>query len=466
MDYLPLFFKIAGKACLIVGGGAVAYRKASLLVKAGAVVHVVAPEVIDDVKALVENSGGTVALKNYEPSDLQGKTLVVAATNNRTLNQQVSKEAQALQKPVNVVDDPKLCSFVLGSIVDRSPLVIAISSSGASPVLARMLRARIEAMIPNAYGRLAHFMGGFRSAVKAKIPKDVPRRRFWEKVLEGPVAEKVLAGKEAEAREVFAQELAKDHINSGEICLVGAGPGDPDLLTFKALRLLQAADVVLYDRLVSAPILELSRRDAEKVYVGKARANHAVPQTEINQLLIDYARQGKKVVRLKGGDPFIFGRGGEEIENLRALGIPFQVVPGITAASGCASYSGIPLTHRDYAQSVRFVTGHLKDNSCNLSWHELTDPDQTVVFYMGLAGLSTICQKLIEHGRSPQTPAALIQKGTTPEQKVLLGDLITLPALVAKEQIQAPTLIIVGEVVSLANKLSWFEGKEVSDEQL
>ncbi len=457
MQYLPLFFDVRNKHCLIVGGGTIAYRKANLLHKAGACLHVVAPEISDELKWLATQSGGLVFEREYHNEDLLNKMLVIAATNNENINQQVSDDAMVRHLPVNVVDNPALCSFILPSIIDRSPLMIAVSSGGASPVLARLLRARIESMIPAAYGRLAGFVGGLRGVVKDKIIGDVQRRRFWENVLQGPVAEKVLAGKDAEARVLFDQYLhqAEDNL-PGEVCLVGAGPGDPDLLTFKALRLLQSADVVLYDRLVADAIVELARRDAEKIYVGKARSDHSVPQQEINQMLIEFAKQGKRVVRLKGGDPFIFGRGGEEIEGLAELHIPFQIVPGITAASGCASYAGIPLTHRDYAQSVRFVTGHLKDNSTNLPWSELVHNDQTVVFYMGLNSLSHICSELIAHGRAESTPIALIQKGTTVEQKVWTGTLATMPAIIAQEQVKAPTLIIVGEVVNLHQQLAWF----------
>lgn len=464
MQYLPLFFDIHGKHCLVVGGGSIAYRKANLLHKAGACLHVVAPHISGELKWLAQQANGACFERAYVPADLDNKMLVIAATNDEAVNAQVSADAHARNLPVNVVDNPALCSFILPSIVDRSPLMIAVSSGGSSPVLARLLRARIESMIPAAYGRLAGFVGGLRDVVKNKITGDVQRRRFWENVLQGPVAEKVLAGKDAEARVLFDQYLHDAEENlPGEVCLVGAGPGDPDLLTFKALRLLQAADVVLYDRLVSDAIVDLARRDADKIYVGKARSNHSVPQQEINQMLVELARHGKRVVRLKGGDPFIFGRGGEEIEGLAELNIPFQVVPGVTAASGCAAYAGIPLTHRDYAQSVRFVTGHLKDNTSNLPWPELVNNDQTVVFYMGLNNLASICQSLIDHGRAPSTPIALVQKGTTVEQKVWTGTLATMPAIIAAEEVKAPTLIIVGEVVELHKQLAWFSPQPAGD---
>ncbi|GAB3381152.1 hypothetical protein GCM10027567_27490 [Spongiibacter taiwanensis] len=329
------------------------------------------------------------------------------------------------------------------------------------------MRSRLESSIPASYGRLANLASRFRDAVKAKFGDIEDRRLFWERVLQGPIAEMVFAGKDAVADQMLAKEIDQAGPQvGGEVYLIGAGPGDPDLMTFKALRLLQKADVVLYDRLVAPEIVEMCRKDAERVFVGKKRSDHAVPQDGINQLLIDYARQGKKVARLKGGDPFIFGRGGEEIEQLALQHIPFQVVPGVTAAAGCASYSGIPLTHRDYAQSVRFVTGHLKDNSINLPWAELVHSHQTVVFYMGLVGLPSICDQLIAHGRSPDTPIALIQQGTTPNQKVVVGTLSNMVAKIAADPVQAPTLIIVGEVVQLRSKLAWYEDRDLAQPQL
>jgi uroporphyrin-III C-methyltransferase / precorrin-2 dehydrogenase / sirohydrochlorin ferrochelatase len=328
-------------------------------------------------------------------------------------------------------------------------------------VLARLIRAKIETWIPATYGQLAGLAKRFRAQVKGLLPDVQQRRVFWEDVFQGQIAESVFAGKLHEAERLLTQKVAGAIPQAlGEVYLVGAGPGDPDLLTFRALRLMQQADVVLYDRLVAPAIIELCRRDAERIYVGKQRSAHSVPQDQINQRLVTLAKEGKRVLRLKGGDPFIFGRGGEEIEELAAQGIPFQVVPGITAASGCAAYAGIPLTHRDYAQSVRFVTGHLKDGSCDLSWAELTASSQTLVFYMGLVGLPVICQQLIAHGRAASTPAALIQQGTTSNQRVFTGTLANLPELVAQHNVHAPTLVIVGEVVQLREKLAWFEGAQ------
>lgn len=459
MDYLPLFHDLKGRLVLVVGGGEVALRKARLLADAGACLRVVAPSIDQSLVALVAESGGESRARNYTADDLHGCVLAIAATDSEPTNAQVSADARTIGIPVNVVDAPELCSVIFPAIVDRSPLMIAVSSGGDAPVLARLMRARIETWIPAAYGQLAGLARRYRARVKARFANVQQRRIFWEEVFQGPIAEQALSGRQAQAEQLLEEKLAGDREQLlGEVYLVGAGPGDPDLLTFRALRLMQQADVVLYDRLVAPAILELCRRDADRIYVGKQRANHALPQEQINQQLVALAKQGKRVLRLKGGDPFIFGRGGEEIEELAANGVPFQVVPGITAASGCAAYAGIPLTHRDHAQSVRFVTGHLKDGSCDLPWAELAAPAQTLVFYMGLVGLPVICEQLIAHGRAASTPAALVQQGTTRNQRVFAATLADLPGRVATEQVQAPTLLIVGEVVQLREKLAWFEG--------
>lgn len=461
MDFLPLFHNLQGRHVLVVGGGEIALRKARLLADAGACLRVVAPEIDSQLVALVEQSQGLVHHRGYASGDLEGAVLVIAATDDEPLNAQISRDAQARGVPVNVVDAPALCSVIFPAIVDRSPLIVAVSSAGDAPVLARLIRAKIETWIPSAYGQLAGLAKRFRQQVKQLFPDVQQRRVFWEDVFQGPIAERVLSGQPAEAERMLAERVAGGVPKPlGEVYLVGAGPGDPDLLTFRALRLMQQADVVLYDRLVAEPIIEMCRRDAERIYVGKRRADHAVPQDQINRLLIDLAKQGKRVLRLKGGDPFIFGRGGEEIGELAAHGIPFQVVPGITAASGCAAYAGIPLTHRDHAQSVRFVTGHLKDGSSDLPWADLTSPGQTLVFYMGLVGLPIICEQLVRHGRSADTPAALVQQGTTRNQRVFTGTLGNLPQLVAEHEVHAPTLVIVGEVVKLRDQLAWFEGAQ------
>lgn len=458
MDTLPLGFRLKEKSCLMVGGGEIAQRKASLLLRAGARIHIVALEVLPALREAVEAQGGQVSLRGYTSEDIEGNILVVSATDNLALNAQVSADAQARGIPVNVVDAPALCTVIFPAIVDRSPLLIGISSNGVSPVLARMLRSKIEAMIPAAYGRLAELLGEFRGQAKIRFPDISARRLFWETQLGGTMPDRVFSGRIDEARLAIQQAIDDPkQSGAGEVYLVGAGPGDPDLLTFKALRLMQQADVIVYDRLVSAPILDLCRRDAERIYVGKARAEHALPQESINALLVRLAQEGKRVCRLKGGDPFIFGRGGEEIEELSEVGVSFQVVPGITAASGCSAYAGIPLTHRDYAQSVRFVTGHLKNGTPDLPWAELVYPNQTLVLYMGLVSLGPIREKLLAHGLAASTPVAMISKGTTPEQQVIIGTLGNIEGKLVEQPLPPPTLIIVGEVVGLRARLNWFE---------
>ena len=456
MDIFPISLKLQQQPCLIVGGGHIAYRKALLLAKAGAKIDVLAPEIDDSLLQLVQQSHGQYVQDVFSSSTaLRHYRLVIAATDNNRVNQQVFAACEAENVLVNSVDDPPHCRFMVPAIIDRSPLVISVASNGTSPVLSRQIRTQLESSIPHGMGKLAEFSGQWRAAVKQKIVNPEERRIFWEELYASPLKEQVFNDNLDAANQSIQHALVEWQTPKGEVYLVGAGPGDPELLTLKALRLMQQADVVIYDRLVSAPILELCRRDAEKVYVGKARSNHAVPQEGINALLVKYAQAGKRVCRLKGGDPFIFGRGGEEIQELYEAGVSFQVVPGITAASGCAAYAGIPLTHRDYAQSVRFLTGHLKEGSPELPWDELVYQNQTLVLYMGLVGLEKICEKLIEHGQRPDMPVALISKGTTPEQKVLVGTLADIASKVEENHIQAPTLTIIGDVVSLREQLQW-----------
>lgn len=456
MNIFPISLKLQQQPCLIVGGGHIAYRKALLLAKAGAKIDVLAPEIDDSLLQLVQQSQGQYVQDVFSSSTaLRHYRLVIAATDNNLVNQQVFAACEAENVLVNSVDDPPHCRFMVPAIIDRSPLVISVASNGTSPVLSRQIRTQLESTIPHGMGKLAEFSGQWRAAVKQKIVNPDERRIFWEELYASPLKEQVFNDNLDAANQSIQQALAEWQTPKGEVYLVGAGPGDPELLTLKALRLMQQADVVIYDRLVSAPILELCRRDAEKVYVGKARSNHAVPQEGINALLVKYAQAGKRVCRLKGGDPFIFGRGGEEIQELYEAGVSFQVVPGITAASGCSAYAGIPLTHRDYAQSVRFLTGHLKEGSPELPWSELVYEQQTLVLYMGLVGLESICEKLIAHGQRADMPVALISKGTTPEQKVVVGTLADIASKVAQHHIQAPTLTIIGEVVNLREQLKW-----------
>ena len=468
MESLPIFIKVKNARCLVIGGGEVARRKVATLLKAEADVEVIAPELCHELADLHNDVRIKYQKAAFNESHLAGATLVFAATDDEAINVQISNAAKALSIPVNVVDAPALCTFTMPSIVDRSPVLIAVSSNGYAPVLARMMRTKIETMVPTSYGRLANLAREFRETVKGKFSTMQSGRIFWEKVFQGPIAELVFSGQETAAKAALTEAIASDenHAQYGEVYLVGGGPGDPDLLTFRALRLMQQCDVCVYDKLVSKEVMELVRRDAELIYVGKARDRHTLPQEEINQLLVRLAKDGKRVLRLKGGDPFIFGRGGEEIETLMEHGVPFQVVPGITSANGVSAYAGIPLTHRDYAQSCIFTTGHLKPKSdqaeaaVELDWPALTRPNQTVVIYMGLVALDQICAKLIAHGLSANTPAAVVQQGTTIRQRVVVGDLSNLAAKVNVAELKPPCLIIVGEVVKLREKLAWFEARQ------
>jgi len=456
VDIFPISLKLQQQRCLIVGGGHIALRKATLLAKAGAIIDIVAPEIEEQLLQLVTATSGQHFAEVFSEKFLSTPyRLVIAATNDPQVNKTVFEQCEVRHLLVNSVDDIPHCRFMVPAIIDRSPLVISVASNGTSPVLSRQIRTQLETSIPHGMGKLAEFSGKWRNQVKEKISNPDERRIFWENLYASPLKEQVFNDNLDVADSMLEQALQEWKAPKGEVYLVGAGPGDPELLTLKALRLMQQADVVIYDRLVSQPILELCRRDATKIYVGKARSNHSVPQDGINALLVEYAQQGKRVCRLKGGDPFIFGRGGEEIQELFQAGVPFQVVPGITAASGCSAYAGIPLTHRDYAQSVRFLTGHLKEGSPELPWNELVYENQTLVLYMGLVGLERICEQLIAHGQRPDMPVALISKGTTPEQKVVVGSLADIASKVTEHQIHAPTLTIIGEVVRLREQLQW-----------
>ncbi|MEM8498618.1 MAG: siroheme synthase CysG [Pseudomonadota bacterium] len=468
---LPVNLNVDGGWCVLIGGGESATRKARLLAKANAKLCVLACNDFNasnpELAELVAASQGRAVNWSQEqksPVELLEKRLVnahlcVIACEGvgHAMQRKLSAICVKNRIPVNVVDKPELCTFTFPAIVERGSLSVAISTDGKAPVLARQLRSRIEALLPSQYGALVDLAGEYRDRVKSRLTDAVSRRRFWENTLDGPAAEQVFSGNLQTARHIIETELAtQDFSKTGEVYLVGAGPGDPELLTLRALRLMQQADVVFYDRLVADDIMELVRRDAQRIYVGKERANHSTPQAEINELLLQYALEGKRVLRLKGGDPFIFGRGGEEIEHLAANGVDFQVVPGITAAAACASYSGIPLTHRDHAQSVRFITGHLKQGQLELSWSELLDEQQTLVFYMGLHAASTISQQLIAHGRSACTPTAIVESGSIPAQRVVVASLEMLPRALEEHNIRSPAVIIIGSVVQLHEKLAWF----------
>ncbi|WP_421201432.1 siroheme synthase CysG [Aeromonas enteropelogenes] len=455
MDYLPIFCRLDNKPVLLVGGGEVAERKARLLLDAGAQLTVVAPELDPELAELAANGSIEWLAGEFAPQQLAGKWLVVAATDRREVNALVYQSANQARIFANVVDDPKRSSFIMPSIIDRSPLMVAISSGGKAPVLARLLREKLEALLPQHLGAVAAFAGSLRDRVKARFATMGERRRFWERLLGADRLGQALArGDHASANQLADSLFADESQTGGEVVLVGAGPGDPGLLTLHALRQMQQADVVVYDRLVSDEVMALVRRDAKRIFVGKQAGNHCVPQEGINQLLLEEAKKGQRVVRLKGGDPFIFGRGGEELETLVGTGVGFQVVPGITAASGCAAYAGIPLTHRDHAQSVRFVTAHGKGGAQDLDWPLLAKDRQTLVFYMGLSSCATIREQLLAHGKGGDTPVALIERGTQPSQRVIRGTLDQLPELAVG--VESPALIMVGSVVTLAEQLAWF----------
>ncbi len=457
MDYFPVGLKLANQPVLLVGGGIVATRKARLLARAGADLHVLAPQVSEEIRDLVLTPSH-IQLSPWDGRNLGEYAAVVAATPDQDVNAAISRRAQESMTPVNVVDDPSLCTFIIPAIIDRNPLIISVSSSGSSPVLARRIRSDIESRYPEGYRELARYLGSRREEIYESLGGESERRYFWETLLgESEFINHVLHNNIAAADEVFQACLSGNGYSRGAVYLIGAGPGDPELMTFKALRLLQQADVVLYDRLIGDGILEMARRDAEKIYVGKERSAHAMPQSEINENLAALAKSGKRVARLKGGDPFIFGRGGEEIECLLAAGIVFEVVPGVTAASGAACYAGIPLTHRDHAQSVRFITGHTKNHQLDLPWSQFLNEQETLVFYMGLAGLAIIANELVDAGRAPDTPVAIVEKATRGDQRVITGTLATIVRRAEEETPAAPTLLIIGSVVTLHSSLRWFE---------
>ena len=449
MRYFPAFLSLVGRRCLVVGGGETAARKIRLLRKAGAAVAVVAPEAVSEIAEL--HDGGEIVWhrRPFAPADLDEAAVVHATTGLGEIDSEVSEAARAAGVPVNVVDRPELSNFIVPAIVDRDPLVVGISSGGASPVLARRIRAAIEALLPPGIGRLARFADRFRGAVLAQIPDGAARRRFWERFFDSPLANRVLRG---EAR--GANEAMLSHVNraaarddaKGQVHIVGAGPGDPDLLTLKALRLIQQADVILYDSLVGPQILDYARRDAERIDVGKRKGRHSVSQQEINRLLAERAERGERVVRLKGGDPTVFARGAEELEHLRARGIEVELVPGITAALGCAAAAGSPLTERGLAQAVTFATGHGADGEPDLDWAGLARGGQTLVVYMGVSTAGTIARRLIDNGAAASLPVAVIENGTRPDQKVVRGTLAGLEELIVAEGITGPALLVIGEV--------------------
>jgi len=465
MDYLPIFLDIRGRKVVVDGGTTVAARRVERALLAGADVHVFDPELSDEFATLLTHDNLTHHKRAVTKEDITGAVVAYGASEVEARDAILHQGAKDAGVLANVADVSEYCDFITPSVVDRSPLVIAISSGGTAPIIARILRARIESLLPPAYGHMAKFLGKFRDRVLDGIKGTRERRRFWETAIDGPAGDHFLSGN---------LELAEQHLlesldcatgkgapcEQGEVFLVGSGPGDPDLLTFRAMRLMQRADVVLYDRLVGDGILELVRRDAERIYVGKRPEQHTMFQEDISALMVKLAKDGKRVLRLKGGDPFIFGRGGEEIEMLAEHNIPFQVVPGITAAAGCSTYAGIPLTHRDHAQSCIFVTAHGRDGVLDLDWDVLTRKNQTVAVYMGLSSLKILSEGFASHGVNPTTPAAIIDNGTRPNQRIITGTIADLYQKATEAKFTGPSIIIIGGVVTLRDKLGWFADEQ------
>jgi uroporphyrin-III C-methyltransferase/precorrin-2 dehydrogenase/sirohydrochlorin ferrochelatase len=460
VNYFPVFFDLTGQRVLIVGGGEVALRKIMLLERTGALITVVAPAIAPELMALAAAGKLKLAMREFEPADLDAARLVIVATSRRAVNRWIAKLSEARNIPVNVVDDRDASRFIVPAIIDRDPVLVAISTGGTSPVLARRLRERLEALIPARIGELAAWLKALRKAARRNLRDTDERRRFFEAVVDGPAARRFIDGDQAGAQRIAQQLLATTSAApraAGEVTLVGAGPGDPELLTLKALRALQDADVILHDRLVPPAVLDLARRDASRICVGKAAGSIGSTQEDINALLIELATQGKRVVRLKGGDPFVFGRGGEELQALAKAQINFSVVPGITAALGAAAYSGIPLTHREFAHSVTFVTGHAQGQGPEPDWRALAMPGTTAVFYMGLARLDHIVAKLLEHGATATRPAGIIAQATTAKQRVITATLATIQGASSEAKLESPALLVVGDVVALHSTLAWFD---------
>ena len=451
MDYFPLFVRLTGVPCLVVGGGKLASRKLKLLLRANATVTVVAPEIIPAIRELAQDNNVHLVHAEFSPASIEDYQLIIAATSDHAVNRQVAAAAAAAKRFCNVVDDRKLSTAIVPAVVDRSPLLIAVSSGGSSPVLATRIRQQIEQLLAPGMSDLASFADRWRPVVQAELGNQNERRMFWQTVFDGPVSSAILSGDMAAAEASMRAMLSQHNVSDGEAWIVGAGPGDPELLTLKAARALRDADVILHDRLVAPAILEMARKDAEFISVGKQAGKPSISQDEINTRLVELVAAGHRVCRLKGGDPFIFGRGGEEIAALQAAGLRWQVVPGITAAGGCAAATGIPLTHRQTARSLLLTTASTADGDADApDWQALSRPEQTVVFYMGVSKTANICSKLIAAGQNPNCPAAIIENGCTPRQRVITGTLKSLPQLAENARIASPALLIIGEVAALA----------------
>jgi uroporphyrin-III C-methyltransferase/precorrin-2 dehydrogenase/sirohydrochlorin ferrochelatase len=453
----PVFADLHDRPVLVVGGGAVARRKAAALLEAGARVTVGAPVLEPALGDWAAQGRVAHVAGTFEPAWLDGAWLVVAATDDEGTNRAVAAAAEARRVWANVVDDAELSTFHVPSRIRRGPLQVAISSGGGAPMLARAVRERLETRLDESLGPLAQLLTRHRSRIRTRFTDIGARRRFFDRLLDGALPALLRRGASDEAERTFEQALAAAPVrSSGSVALVGAGPGDPGLLTLRGLRLLNEADVILHDRLVSPEVLELARRDAERIEVGKQAGNHHATQAQIHALMLEHAGAGRRVVRLKGGDPFVFGRGGEELQVLRAHGIDYEVVPGITAALACGAYAGIPLTHRDHAQSVRLLTAHCRDSADEPDWASLAAGSQTLAVYMGVAALERFGERLVAHGRDPSTPFALVENGSRADQRVVTGRLAELAGRAREHRIASPALLVVGEVAALADTLHWF----------
>lgn len=454
----PLFADLHGRPVLVVGGGAVAERKTRALREAGAEIRIGAPALTPTLAEWAELGLITHLEGEFQPAWLDDVWLVTAATDHADVNAAVADAANRRRIFANVVDDAALSSVQIPARVQRGPLQVAISSSGAAPMLARHLRERLESELDESLGPLALLLQRLRPRITAQLPDIATRRRFFDTLLQGNVPGLIRAGRLYGAtRQVLCLLGApRQRPKRGRVALVGAGPGDAGLLTLRGLRLLNQADVILHDRLVSPEVLALARRDAECIEVGKQANGPSMRQSTINALMLEHALAGKTVVRLKGGDAFVFGRGGEELQALRAHDIDYEVVPGITAALACGAYAGIPLTHRDHANSLRLLTAHGANGPSEHEWADLARPGQTLAVYMGVAGLANFAQQLITHGRAAATPAALIENGSRPEQRVISATLDTLPALARQHAVASPALLVVGDVAAHADTLHWF----------
>ena len=457
MENFPIFLNLKKKSVLVIGGGDIALRKVKLLIKVKPEIKIIANRFCEELECLAKSNSIKLIKKSFVEADIVNPMIIIAATNNIKLNKTLSLLAKKKNILINVVDQPSLCTFTMGSIIERDSLVIAISSAGKAPVLARKIREKIEILVPQGYSKLVEYAGNLRAMIKEKIKLVSKRRFFWEQFFESEIIYNSLLKQEKLDNKLIINLIKESNLMLGEVYLVGAGPGERDLLTLRALQLMQKCDLCIYDNLVSSEVLELVRRDADLIYAGKKLDQHTLSQQEINKLLIKYAKKGKKVLRLKGGDPFIFGRGGEEIECLMKEKINFQVVPGITAANGISAYAGIPLTHRDFAQSCLFLTGHFKEGKIDFNWPMLVSENQTLVIYMGLLSLADLTFNLIKNGMKKDTPVAVIESGTTSKQKVIIGKLSHIRSKVSRANIKSPALIIVGEVVNLRQKLNWFK---------